>query len=327
MTSPFDDDDYEVEKALRPSARGLAFDLDQALNSLVVLHAHVPNDAYTAQTLGAERLGNGIVIGTNGLVLTIGYLITEAEEVTLLTNDGRVIPAHVLGYDQVTGFGLVHALEPLNLPALPLGDSRRLQTDDPIIMAGAGGVAHALAGRVLARQPFAGYWEYLLDAAIFTGPGHPHWNGAALIGPSGALMGVGSLQMQQETADGRASIINMSVPIELLPPILDDLSKGLRVHPPRPWLGLLSHDTGSNVVVMDVSEGGPADRAQMRQGDVILAVAGHPVTNLADFYTKLWELGPAGVTAPLRVKREGDVFDLEVRTVDRASRLKKRRFN
>ena len=325
MTSPFDD--YEVEKALRPSARGLPFDLNQALQSLVVLHAHIPDDAYTAQSLQTERLGNGIVIGAKGLVLTIGYLITEAEEVSLLTNDGRVIPAHVLGYDQVTGFGLVHALEPLNLPALPLGDSRRLQTDDPIILAGGSGVAHAMAGRVLARQQFAGYWEYLLDSAIFTEPGHPHWSGAALIGTSGALLGVGSLQMQQETADGRVSIINMSVPIELLPPILDDLSKGLRPHPPRPWLGLLSHDTGSNVVVMDVSDGGPADRAEMRQGDVILAVAGQPVTNLADFYTKLWGLGPAGVTAPLRVKREGDIFDLEVRTDDRASRLKKRRFN
>ncbi len=325
MTSPFDE--FEVEKALRPSARGLAFDLDHALASLVMLQARVPVDAFTAQSLGAERWGAGIVIGAKGLVLTIGYLITEADEVTLIANDGRSIPAHVLGYDQVTGFGLVHALEPLNLPALPLGDSRRLQTNDPIILAGGGGIAHAMAGRVIARQPFAGYWEYRLDEAIFTGPGHPHWSGAALIGPSGALMGVGSLQMNQETSDGRASIINMSVPIELLPPILDDLSRGLQVHPPRPWLGVFSQDAGANVMVVDVAEGGPADRAEVRRGDVILAVAGRPVAGLADFYTKLWALGPAGVTAPLRLKRDGDVFDLEIRTIDRSSRLKKRRFN
>ncbi len=325
MTSPFDE--FEVEKALRPQARGLAFDLDQALASLVILQARVPEDAFTARTLGSERWGNGIVIGTNGLVLTIGYLITEADEVTLIANDGRRVPAHVLGYDPVTGFGLVHALEPLNLPALPLGDSRRLQADDPIILAGGGGIAHAIAGRVIARQPFTGHWEYKLDEAIFTGPGHPHWSGAALIGPTGALMGVGSLQMQQETADGRPSIINMSVPIELLPPILDDLSRGRQVHPPRPWLGVLSHDAGANVVVSDVTEGGPADRAEVRPGDIILAVAGQPVASLADFYTKLWALGPAGVTAPLRLKREGDIFDVEIRTVDRASRLKKRRLN
>jgi S1-C subfamily serine protease len=325
MTSPFDED--EVEKALRPQARSVAFDLDQSLASLVILRARVPDDAFTARTLGSERWGNGIVIGTNGLVLTIGYLITEADEVTLLTNDGRRIPAHVLGYDPVTGFGVVNALEPLNLPALPLGDSRRLQAADPIILAGGGGIAHAIAGQVIAKQPFAGYWEYLLEEAIFTGPGHPHWSGAALIGPSGALMGVGSLQMQQVTADGQPSIINMSVPIELLPPILDDLSRGQQVHPPRPWLGVISREAGANVVVLDVSEGSPADRAEVRPGDVILAVAGHPVTGLADFYTRLWQLGPAGVVAPLRLKREGDTFDLEVRTIDRASKLKKRRFN
>ena|SRR5665213_56850 len=325
MTSPFDE--FEVEKALRPSARGLAFDLDQALASLVILQARVPGDAFTARTLGSERWGNGIVIGTNGLVLTIGYLITEAEEVTLIANDGRRIPAHVLGHDQPTGFGLVHALEPLDLPALPLGDSRRMQSNDPIILAGGGGVAHAIAGRLIARAPFAGHWEYMLEEALFTGPGHPHWSGAALIGQTGALMGVGSLQMNQEVPSGESTIINMSVPIELLPPILDDLSRGRLVNPPRPWLGVLSHDTGTNVVVADVTEDGPADRAELRQGDVILAVAGHPVASLADFYTQLWALGPAGVTAPLRIKREGDVFDLDVRTADRASRLKKRRFN
>ena len=232
MTSPFDG--YEVEKRMRPSADGLAFDLDLALASSVVLHAEVPADAYTAKSLGTERLGNGIVIGPDGLVLTIGYLVTEAEEVTLIANDGRRIPAHVLGYDGVTGFGLVHALEPLKLPALPLGDSRKLRRDDAVILAGGGGRAHAVAGSVVARQPFAGYWEYLLNEALFTAPGHPHWSGAALIGPSGALMGVGSLQMQQQAVGGRPELINMCVPIELLPPILDDLSRGRPAHPPRP---------------------------------------------------------------------------------------------
>jgi len=325
MTSPFDG--FEVEKSLRPSARGLAFDLDQALESLVVLHARVPGDAFTAEALGRERLGNGIVIGPGGLVLTIGYLITEADDVTLITNDGRRIPAHVLGYDGVTGFGLVHALEPLDLPVLQLGDSRHLRDEDSIILAGGGGRAHATQGQMIGREPFAGYWEYLLEEALFTAPGHPHWSGAALIGPSGALMGVGSLQMNQEAPGGRSTLINMCVPIELLPPILDDLARGRPAHPPRPWLGIFSQDAGDDVVVLDVAQGGPAARAEVRQGDIILAVAGQPVTSLADFYTRLWALGPAGVVAPLRLQRERDVFDLEIRTVDRASRLKKRRFN
>jgi S1-C subfamily serine protease len=325
MTSPFDG--FEVEKALRPTARGVGFDLDQALASLVVLQARVPEDAFTAQALGRVRLGNGIVIGKSGLVLTIGYLVTEADEVVLLTNDGRKVAAHVLGYDTVTGFGLVQALEPLDLPDLPLGDSRRLESGDPIILAGGGGAAHAISGQLIARAPFAGYWEYLLEEALFTGPGHPHWSGAALIGPSGALMGVGSLQMMQQTDDGETTLINMCVPIELLPPILDDLSRGRRPHPARPWLGVYSQDVGPHVVVANVAEDGPAARAEVRRGDAILAVAGEPITSLADFYTKLWSLGPAGVTARLRLQRERDIFDVDIRTIDRSTRLKKPRFN
>ena len=325
MTSPFDD--FEVERAMRPSPGAQTFDLEAALDSLVVLHARVPEDAYTAETLGVQRLGNGIVIGENGLVLTIGYLITEADDVTLITNDGRPVPAHVLGQDQVTGFGLVHALEPLRLPALPLGDSRRLEANERIVLAGGGGLAHAMAGRLVARAPFAGYWEYLLTEALFTRPGHPHWSGAGLIGPSGELMGVCSLQMNEQTSGGDAPLINMSVPIELLPPILDDLSRGQLVRAPRPWLGVISQEIAGQVTVVDVSAGGPAARAELRSGDIIQAVGGQRVTSLAEFYTRLWALGPAGVTAPLRLKREDDVFDVEIRTADRASRLRKRRLN
>lgn len=326
MTSPFDD--HEVERALRPSQRGLAFDLDQALDAVVVLHAQVPEDASTAQALGTQRLGNGIVIGTSGLVLTIGYLITEAERVTLITNDGRHVPAHALGADPVTGFGLVNALEPLDLPTLPIGNSRTLEAGDSIIMAGGGGRAHALAGKLIARSAFAGYWEYLLDEALFTGPGHPHWSGAALIGPTGQLMGVGSLQMNQEAPGGEPPLlINMSVPIELLPPIVEELSSGRPAHPARPWLGVFSHDAGGRVVVLDVTEGGPADAADVRKGDVIVSVDGQSVSDLADLYTKVWALGPAGVAAPVRVKRKNETVDLVIQTIDRASRLKKRRLN
>jgi S1-C subfamily serine protease len=325
MSSPFDG--FEVAKAQRPSAADQDFDLDQALASVLVLHARVPEDAFTAATLGPERLGNGVVISAGGLVLTIGYLITEADDITLLTSDGRRVAAHALGVDPESGLGLVQALEPLDLPAMQLGDSRRLREDDAVIVAGGGGRAHAAQGHLVARAPFAGYWEYFLEEALYTAPGHPHWSGAALIGPTGALMGIGSLQMTQQAPGGQPSLINLSVPIELLPPILDDLSRGRPAHPPRPWLGVFCQDGEGQVTVMDVSAGGPASRAEIRAGDVILAIAGEPVSTLADFYARLWALGPPGAVAPLRLRREADTFDVEVRTIDRATRLKKRRFN
>jgi S1-C subfamily serine protease len=320
LAQPFDG--YEVEAALRPQARAYGFDLERALTSVVALEARVPPDAFTAGVLGTERLGNGAVIGTNGLVLTIGYLITEAEAVVLTLGDGTRVPAHPLGVDPVTGFGLVQALDPLGLPPLPLGDSRQLRADAPVVIAGAGGRAHAAAGQVLTRMPFAGYWEYLLDDALITEPGHPHWSGAALIGPKGDLVGVGSLSLERTSREGRKPI-NLFVPIELLPPILDDLARGKAPFAPRPWLGVFAQEIEDHVIVVGVSPRSPAERAELKAGDLVLAVAGQPVADLAEFYRALWALGPAGAVAPLTLAREGDVFEVEVRSADRAKLLKK----
>jgi len=325
LTSPFDG--YEVDAALRPEARGYGFDLDRALSAVVALEARIPRDAFTAQVLGTERLGNGIVIGSNGLVLTIGYLVTEAEEVVLTRNDGRQVPGHVLGVDQATGFGLVQALEPLELPALPLGDSRTLEPGAPVVIAGAGGRAHAVAGQVLTRMPFAGYWEYLLDDALMTEPAHPHWSGAALIGADGGLLGVGSLSLERRSRAGPLPI-NMFVPIELLAPILDDLARGRPAHEPRPWLGVFVQELEEGgVAVIGVNPASPAARAELKAGDIIHAVAGEVVSDLAEFYTAMWAQGPAGVAIPLTLQREGDVFDVEIRSADRAKLLKKPRLN
>ena len=325
MTSPFDG--FEVEAGLRPSPQGYPFDLERTLSAVVALEAQVPGDAFTAKTLGTDRIGNGAVIGANGLVLTMGYLIMEAEEVALTLSGGERVSAHVLGSDPVTGFGLVQALEPLALPSLPLGDSRGLEAGSPVIIAGAGGRSHAAAGRVLTRMRFAGYWEYLLDDAIITEPAHPHWSGAALLGAAGELVGVGSLSLQRHSRDGALKPINMFVPSELLPPILDDLARGRPPFPARPWLGVIAQDLGTHVVVVGLNPRGPAARAELRPGDIILAVAGAAVSDLADFYTRLWARGPAGAVIALRIQREDDVFDVEIRSVDRAAMLRKPRFN
>jgi S1-C subfamily serine protease len=324
VASPFDG--YEVEARLRPAEQSYAFDLDRALSAVVALETRVPEDAFTAVSLGTERVGNGAVIGPNGLVLTIGYLITEAQDVALTLNDGRRVAAHVLGADPVTGLGLVQALEPLGAPALPLGASRSVQAGSPVIIAGAGGRAHAAAGHVLTRMPFAGHWEYFLEDAIMTEPAHPHWSGAALIAATGELVGVGSLSLQRQSRGG-VTPLNMFVPTELLPPILDDLARGKPAHPPRPWLGVLAQDFGGHVVIVGVSPRAPAARAELRPGDIVLAVDDVPVSDLAEFYAQLWAQGPAGATIPLRLQRDGDVFDVEVRSADRTALLKKPRFN
>ncbi|TJV16433.1 MAG: serine protease, partial [Mesorhizobium sp.] len=236
--------------------------IDTILRSIVTVRASIPDDAFTANALGTSREGSGVVIRDNGLVLTIGYLITEAEEVWLTDHNGRVIPAHALAYDQETGFGLVQALAPLGLPAVAFGDAARAMAGDPVVLAD--GIGQAVSAYIVTKQEFAGYWEYLLDEAIFTAPAHPSWGGAALIGQDGRLLGIGSLRLQMSRA-GEIADINMVVPIDLLPPILDDLlTRGQVAKPPRPWLGAFSAESNGEVVVMSVAEGSPAAEAGLR---------------------------------------------------------------
>lgn len=295
--------------------------IDTILRSIVAVRSSIPEDAFTATTLGLLREGSGVVIRENGLVLTIGYLITEAEEVWLTRHDGHVVPAHALAYDQETGFGLVQALAPLGLPALAFGNAARANLGDPVVLAD--GLGQFVQANIVAKQEFAGYWEYLLDEAIFIAPAHPSWGGAALIGADGRLLGIGSLRLQMSQG-GKVADINMAVPIDLLPPILDDLlSRGRVNKPPRPWLGAFSAENNGDVVVMSVAEGGPAAKAGLRQGDIISEIRDGEVDGLADFYRKLWKSGPAGAEIPMRVLRDGRETWLRVKSADRNSFLRK----
>ncbi|WP_342151031.1 S1C family serine protease [Methylorubrum sp. SB2] len=309
--------EFRIPAAQQPKAGDYTYDLERALTSVVSLSSRVPAEAFTAETLGTERAGNGVVIREDGLVLTIGYLVIEAESVWLTTHDGRFVPAHVVGYDAVTGFGLVQALGDLGLPALRLGSSATLRIGDRAVIAGAGGRGHSLAVELVGRQEFAGYWEYVLDEALFTAPSHPQWGGTALIGPGGDLLGIGSLQLQQGGQSG-ARAINMVVPIELLPPILADLeTRGRADRRPRPWLGLYATETEDGVVVMGLTDTGPAEAADLRPGDVLAEVAGEPVADLAGFFRQVWALGEAGVRVPLTVNRDGRPLRLSLNSVDR----------
>lgn len=314
--------DWSISPAVQPRHEDCAFDLDAALSAVVGLKAHIPEDAFTAETLGIERLGNGVLIRSDGLVLTIGYLITEAEEIWLTLNDGTTVPGHALGYDQETGFGLVQALAKLDAPALPLGKSSAVELGQRAVIGAAGGRTRSVAAHVVGQQEFAGYWEYVLDEALFTTPAHPMWGGTALIGDQGELLGVGSLQLEGILASGREPL-NMVVPIDLLKPVLDDLmTLGRPAKPPRPWLGLYANQASDKVTIMGVAEGGPADKAGLDGGDVIMSVAGRSIVDLAQFFRAIWKLGDAGVEVPLKIWRDGDSFDMVINSGDRNRYLK-----
>jgi S1-C subfamily serine protease len=315
--------EWAFPEALQPKAGSLAFDLDKVLSAVVLLRSEVPEDAFTADILGTDRVGSGVVIRPDGLVLTIGYLITEAETIWLTTRDGSVVPAHALAYDYVTGFGLVLPLGRMSVPAIERGSSASAPVGSDVIVVSHGGHAHTLSAKVVDKREFAGYWEYLIDEAFFTAPAHPHWSGAALVNGAGKLIGIGSL-LVQEPIGGESIDANMFVPVDLLEPILDDLSsRGQAARAPRPWLGLYATESQGQLVVNGLATDGPAARAGVKLGDRVLEVAGQRVTGLPDLFRKVWRLGPAGTDVPLTLARGQSRSRVHVRSTDRDELLKK----
>ncbi|MCW5772437.1 MAG: serine protease [Rhodospirillaceae bacterium] len=320
--------DWEFPEPLRPKSEGWAFDVDTALDAVVSLTAEIPEDAFTASILGTERTGNGVLIDGNGLVLTIGYLVTEAERIWLGQNSGKVVPAHLVAYDFDTGFGLVQALAPLDAKPLPFGRCRDLAVGSSVIVAGAGGRRRALEAKIVGKREFAGYWEYVIDEAIFTTPAHPHWGGTGLLGTDGKLYGVGSLYVQHSRGGDTKAEGNMIVPIDPLPPILDSLTKtGTSGQPPRPWLGFYATEAEERLLVVGLAPQGPADKAGVRPGDIVIDVAGAPVGNLADLWRTVWTYGKAGCEMPMTFLREGKARRCTIKTADRSSFLKSPRLH
>jgi S1-C subfamily serine protease len=317
--------DWEIPPNLQPDPDDYSFDLERALNAVVSLKTYVPADAFTANTLGTERAGSGVVINDKGLIATIGYLITEAETIWITSNDKRAVAGHALAYDQETGFGLVQALGRLDLPALELGDSDALKVGDQAVFAAGGGRHHAVETRLVGRQEFAGYWEYVLDDAFFTAPAHPFWGGGGLIGSDGKLVGIGSLILQQGDRKGGRLDMNMVVPIGQLAPIMSDLTTYGRVNrPARPWLGMYATEMEADeaIVVGGLADNGPADQAGVRQGDRILSVNDEDVPDLAGLWRRVWAAGSAGADVRLRLLREGGAVGITIRSADRARFLK-----
>ena len=288
---------------------------EEVLSAVVGVQAKIQKDARSAAALGHHRQGSGTLI-REGLVLTIGYLVIEAESIQVTSADGKAVPATLAAYDHESGFGLLKLSAPLAGKPIALGDAASLAEGDPAIVANA--TENPSLVEVVSRRLFTGNWEYLLESAIFTSPPVRDWSGAALIGPKGDLLGLGSLVLPDAGSPGTRSPGNLFVPVDVLKPILEDLvARGRRSGPARPWIGVNAEHFMGRLYVARVSPGGPAEQAGLRTGDLVLGVGGEEVRTLAELYRKLWERGAAGAEVPLRVLQGMEVREVKVRSMDR----------
>jgi S1-C subfamily serine protease len=309
----------------QPTDDDVVFDLEVGLAAVRSLRSKIPADAHSARNLGTEREGNAVLIDADGTLVTIGYLITEATDIAIGGPDGEEVPAQVVGYDHRTGFGLVRTVEPLDLTPLSIAPNvDNILTDDQVVVAASGGIPSSILGQVVDRREFAGSWEYLLDSAIFTTPLHPRWSGGALIDPrSGSLVGIGSLFVQDPGGNSSESQGNMFVPIDLLPPIYQELvDTGRAQKNAKPWLGMQTTEALGHLVVSGVHDGGPADKADIQVGDIIEEIETKSVESLPDMYRKIWAAGGAGADVSISVTRGSRQIDIVIRSGDRHDYLK-----
>jgi S1-C subfamily serine protease len=312
--------------AVAAPAEGTKPSAESVLDGVVRIATKAPPSARSADTLGTEREGSGIVIDSNGLVLTIGYLLLEVEAIEIGLSDGRKVEASLVAYDHDTGFGLLRAAGKLPVKPVELGDSDAIKVQDQVLVAAHGGQGMAMPALVVSRRVFTGYWEYLLENAIFTSPPHPAFGGAALFASDGKLVGVGSLIVGDAAGPEQQMPGNMFVPIDRLKPILAELlDSGRSPEPPRPWLGLNSEEVYGRLFVTRVAPGGPAEAAGIAKGDLVVGIGGQAVSGLAEFYRKVWALGPAGVSVPLDVLRGTSVSSIPVKSGNRYQYLKMNR--
>ena len=292
--------------------------LVDAANAVVGVKVTALPNARSNDTLGPERAGSGVLIGNDGLVLTIGYLILEADQVEVTDADGTAVPATVVAYDHATGFGLLRPVVRLSQKSIRIGTAQPVSQLDRLMIVTGGGEQTISIATVVSRRQFAGYWEYMIDGAIFTAPPRLDHSGAALINKDGELVGVGSLFVMDALVPGERLPGNMFVPVDLLKPILEELvSTGGQRAGRRPWIGVNSLEEDGRVKVLQVNEESPAEKAGIVPGDIILSINGEPVESLEKFYRKLWTRGPAGVDVVLTVLHGPKMKEVTVRSIDR----------
>ena len=288
--------------------------------SVVKVRSTAVANARSSTTLGQQREGTGVVIDSNGLVMTIGYLITEAEKVELSTTDGKVFPATVVANDYATGLGLVKALTPLPVKPVDFGESSSAAERELVLIVGFDGVAPAY---IVSKRQFVGYWEYLLDEAIYTAPATVNWQGAALLSREGKLLGIGSLAVGDAMGKRTQVPGNMFVPIDVLKPVLGDvIANGRSTAKSRPWIGINTQEIQGNVIITRVSPEGPADDAGLKAGDIIVGIRGQELKGQADFYSKLWKSGEAGAEIPVEVLKGNRIEKYSVKSIEREKYLR-----
>jgi serine protease Do len=295
---------------------------EKITTSVVKVEARAPSDALSASTLGRSREGSGVILEPQ-LVLTIGYLLLEADTVEVITSSGKKIPGSVAGYDHATGFGLVRTALPVDGTPAPLGDSDKVAEKERVYTAGHGETAPTEL-YIMSRKVFSGSWEYLIDKPLFTFPPVNNWSGAGLFTSDGTLIGIGSLIVNDAALDRKGVPGNMFVPVNLLKPIIADLkAKGRRTGLIQPWLGMTTEIVQGNLMVQRVSPKGPADLAGISPGDIVLGVGTIRTTDQADFYKKLWSTGPAGSDISVKLLQAGEVKDVVVKSIDRMDFIRK----
>ena len=306
------------ERPTSPGADAAYQKLVEAANSVVGIKMKAVPNAHSNELLGEERTGSGVVIDKNGLVLTIGYLIMEADQIEVTDGEGTTVPATPIAYDHATGFGLVRAMGKLAVKPIRLGSSAPVSQLDRMLVITGGGEQTVSIATVVSRRKFAGYWEYLIDDAIFTAPPRLDHSGAALVNKDGELVGIGSLFVMDAITPGEKFPGNMFVPIDLLKPALDEMVKtGAQAASRRPWLGVNSLEEDGRVKVMQVNEESPADQAGIAAGDIILSVNGRAVDSLEAFYTKLWDHTKPGAVIHLTVLHGPVLKEVDVTSIDR----------
>ncbi len=295
--------------------------LTRAQAAVIGIEVMAVEDARSVATLGRVRRGSGVVIGADGLVLTIGYLILEADHVDLVIDGGRRVPARVVAEDIASGFGLLQALAPLPLAPVPLGTSSSVHRDEALMIASGGGDGDLSVARLVSRRPFSGYWEYYIEGALFTAPARTDHGGAGLFNGSGELVGIGSLVVSDAAGAGAPALRgNMFVPVDLLKPILTDLrAHGASRDSTRAWLGLNCVETEGHVRVVRLTPESPAEDAGLQPGDLILAVDGVAVGDLASFYKTLWRDRHAERDVSLEIRRGQETMHLKARAIDRTT--------